>query len=121
MLPAVADLDVRSLSRLFRALSDESRLRIVALLTHGELCVCHLESALGLSQSSASRQLAVLRAAGVVDNRRDGSWVYYRLAAQEHEAVARVIDELTRSFTAQKLLRSDLVKLKRATGPGACG
>ena len=77
--------------------------------------------ALALSQSNASRQLGVLRTAGVVDNRRDGSWVYYRLATQEHEAVARVIDELTRSFAAGKLLRSDLVKLKRTTGPGSCG
>lgn len=121
MLPVAADLDVRSLSRLFRALADESRLRIVALLTHGELCVCHLESALGLTQSNASRQLGVLRAAGVVDNRRDGSWVYYRLASQEHEAATRVIEELTRSFGAQKLLRADLAKLKRSCGPGACG
>ena len=85
MFPAVADLDVRSLSRLFRALSDETRLRIVALLTHGELCVCHLESALALSQSNASRQLGVLRAAGVVDNRRDVSYAEI-IAPHGHDA-----------------------------------
>ena len=72
-------------SRFFKALGDETRLRIVALLSHGELCVCHFESALGLSQPNASRQLGVLRSAGIVDSRREGSWVYYRLAPQLDE------------------------------------
>jgi DNA-binding transcriptional ArsR family regulator len=75
-------LDVRSFSRLFKALGDETRLRIVALLAHGELCVCHLEDALRISQPKVSRHLAILRAAGVVDHRREGTWVYYRLAPQ---------------------------------------
>ena len=61
---------VRPLTKLFRALGDETRLRIVALLSHGELCVCHLENALDLSQPNVSRQLGILRAAGVVDARR---------------------------------------------------
>ncbi len=49
------ELGVRPLTRLFRALADETRLRIVALLAHGELCVCHLETALELSQPNVSR------------------------------------------------------------------
>ena len=56
-------VEVRQLTRLLKALGDETRLRMVALLAHGELCVCHLESALELSQPTASRHLAVLRAA----------------------------------------------------------
>ncbi len=75
-----AALDVRSFSRLFKALGDETRLRIVALLSHGELCVCHLEEALRLSQPKVSRHLAILRMTGVVEHRREGSWVYYGLA-----------------------------------------
>ena len=50
MHTAVEQLPLRSASRLFKALGDENRLRIVALLSHGELCVCHLEAALGLPQ-----------------------------------------------------------------------
>src|SRR5438045_1616932 len=75
-------LEVPPVSRLFKALGDETRLRIVALLSHGELCVCHVQEALALGQPNASRQLGILRNAGVVDSRRAGSWTYYRLAAQ---------------------------------------
>src|SRR5205814_1623882 len=82
MLSSTNALDVRPLSRLFKALGDETRLRIVALLSHGELCVCHVEAALGLSQPHVSRHTAILRAAGVVEHRRDGTWGYYRLAPQ---------------------------------------
>src|SRR6185436_247112 len=76
-------LEVRPISRLFKALADETRLRIVALLSQGELCVCHVQEALGLPQPNVSRQLGILRAAGIVADRRDGTWVYYRLLAQE--------------------------------------
>jgi ArsR family transcriptional regulator len=120
VLDSTADLAVRPLSRLFRALSDETRLRIVALLTHGELCVCHIENALSLSQPNASRQLGILRNAGLVDTRRDGSWVYYRLVAQDDAVVQEVVDSLARAFGAKRTLRSDLVRLRRKCGPDAC-
>jgi len=74
-------LDVRPFSRLFKALGDETRLRIVALLAHGELCVCHLEETLQLSQPKVSRHLAILRRAGLVDVRREGRWMFYTVAA----------------------------------------
>jgi len=120
MLSTAVDLDLRPLSRVFRALGDETRLRIVALLAHGELCVCHVEQALGLSQPNASRQLGILKAAGVVDGRRDGTWVYYRIAEQEHEAVQRVLSLLTESLTTRRALKADLVRLRRSCGPDAC-
>jgi ArsR family transcriptional regulator len=116
----VKELGVRSLTRLFRALGDETRLRIVALLSHGELCVCHLEKALGLSQPNVSRQLGILRAAGVVEARRDGSWMYYALAPQEHEAVKVMLDRLAGLFGAARAIRADHAKLRRSCGPGAC-
>ena len=114
------EIGVRPLTKLFRALGDETRLRIVALLSHGELCVCHLETALELSQPNVSRQLGILRAAGVVDARRDGSWMYYSLAAQEHEAVKAMLDQVTRLFGAERAIRADHAKLKKSCGPGAC-
>lgn len=120
MLSSAADLDVRPLTRVFRALGDDTRLRIVALLAHGELCVCHVERALGLGQPNASRQLGILKAAGLVDRRRAGTWVYYRIAAQEHEAVARVLSLLTESLTTRRALRTDLARLRMSCGPGAC-
>lgn len=120
MLSSATELASRPLARLFRALGDETRLRIVALLSHGELCVCHLEQALDLSQPNASRQLGILKAAGVVDSRREGTWVYYALAAQEHATVRLVLEALTKAFGAERALRADHLKLRKSCGPAAC-
>jgi ArsR family transcriptional regulator, arsenate/arsenite/antimonite-responsive transcriptional repressor len=117
-VPATATLDVQPLTCLFRALSDETRVRIVALLTHGELCVCHIESALGLAQPNVSRQMAVLRLAGVVVPRREGNWIYYRLAEQSDEECRMVLAAIT-SFAARAALRKDLVRLRKLKGPEA--
>jgi ArsR family transcriptional regulator len=117
---SAAALDVRPFSRLFKALGDETRLRIVALLSHGELCVCHVEEALGLSQPNVSRHLSILRSAGVVEDRRDGNWVYYRLREQEDPDCARHIRVLVQSFAKRDVLRRDVEKLLKVRGPGAC-
>lgn len=108
------------MSRLFKALGDETRLRIVALLSHGELCVCHVEVALGLSQPNASRQLAILRNAGVVDSRREGSWVHYGLVPQEDPDRQDVLRCLTRSFGKRDVLARDVRRLLKIKGPGSC-
>jgi ArsR family transcriptional regulator len=120
MLSRVIELDVRPLSRLFRALGDETRLRIVALLSHGELCVCHLETALDLNQPNASRQLGILKSAGIVDSRREGTWVYYAITKQEHATVAKALEVLTKAFGAERALRADHARLRKSCGPNAC-
>ncbi len=120
MIPSVAEVDVRPLSRLYRALADDTRVRLVALLAGGELCVCHLEHALGLPQPTVSRHLQILKAAGVVDSRRDGTWVHYRLVPQDAPERQAALDAITRAFGAPRVLRADLARLKRARGPGAC-
>jgi ArsR family transcriptional regulator len=111
-------LDVQPLARLFRALGDETRVRIVALLTHGELCVCHIESALGLAQPTISRHMGVLRSAGVVVPRRAGNWIYYRVADQAEEECRLVLAAIT-SFAARAALRRDLIRLRKLKGPEA--
>lgn len=113
-------LEVRPVARLFRALADETRLRIVALLSHGELCVCHLEEALRLSQPKVSRHLATLRAAGVVEDRRDGTWVYYRLVRQPDTDCERQLRGLVRAFGKRASLGRDLARLVKLRGPGSC-
>ena len=117
---AVAKVDVRGVSRLCKALGDETRLRIVALLSHGELCVCHVESALALSQPTASRHLAVLRAAAVVETRRSGTWMYYRLAPQHGDAERRLLRSVVAGFAGQDLLARDVARLVKARGPNSC-
>jgi ArsR family transcriptional regulator len=67
------------LATVYQAASELIRLRILAHLAHGELCVCHIHALLGAPQPTVSRHLAVLRRAGLVHARRDGSWVHYSL------------------------------------------
>src|SRR4051812_38136682 len=115
-----AALRVRPVSRLFKALGDETRLRIVALLSHGELCVCHVQEALGLTQPNASRQLGVLRNAGVAESRRSGTWTYYKLAPQPDGDCGRQLQALVRGFATQGTLKQDVERLLRVRGPAAC-
>jgi ArsR family transcriptional regulator len=70
---------------MFKALADETRLRILGLLfSKGELCVCDIIAALNLPQSTVSRHMAYLRNSGWVDDRRMGLWVYYTITAERN-------------------------------------
>ena len=113
-------LEVTPVSKLFRALGDETRLRVVALLAHGELCVCHLQEALEISQPNVSRHLGVLRSAGVVEARRVGTWIYYRLLKQENPQRAQQMKALVRAFGKADVLRRDVEKLLKSRGPDVC-
>lgn len=64
-----------------KALSDPNRVRILCALRDGELCVCQLTSLLQLAASTVSKHCAILHQADLIDSRKDGRWVYYRLAA----------------------------------------
>ncbi len=70
---------MKELLSIFKALSDETRLRIVKLLENGELCVCHIVAAVNMSQSKISFHLKVLKDSGLVKDRREGKWMHYRL------------------------------------------
>ena len=72
-------LTASRLSAVFKALSDPTRLRIVSLLAHHELCVCDVAAALGMTQSAVSHQLHQMREMRLVRKRRDGRMMYYSL------------------------------------------
>src|SRR5687767_14718404 len=74
------DRRLDALETVFKALADRTRLRIIGLLVNGEICVCHIHDSLGIPQPMASRHLAYLRRTGLVEARKDGLWVHYRLA-----------------------------------------
>jgi ArsR family transcriptional regulator len=80
-----------SLEQLFKALADDTRLRILALLASGEVCVCNIHGALDLPQPAVSRHLAYLRKTGLVAARRDGLWMHYRLEQPAAPAVSKVL------------------------------
>jgi ArsR family transcriptional regulator len=86
---------VRELSRRFKALSEEHRLRILAyLLKHPAVCVCEVEHFLGVSQSTASRHLRYLAGEQLVEDRREGQWVFYRLMEPQDEAHRLLLEAL---------------------------
>jgi ArsR family transcriptional regulator len=83
-------------ARIFKALSDETRLRILSLLLDGELCVCDLMAVLQLPQSTVSRHLSYLKNAGWVEDRRCGVWMYYSIAQNNgslRQSLLRVMRE----------------------------
>jgi ArsR family transcriptional regulator len=82
-------VDATRAARVFHALSDETRLAVLDRLRHGEQCVCDLQDALDAAQSRLSFHLRVLREAGLVQDRKEGRWSYYRLNC---EALAEVHD-----------------------------
>jgi ArsR family transcriptional regulator len=86
------DKRLSSLEALFKALADRTRLRILGLLVDGEVCVCHIHESLGVTQPKASRHLAYLRRAGLVEARKDGLWVHYRLASVSDPVMQAVLD-----------------------------
>ncbi len=84
-----------TLANKFKALSEDIRLQILALIVqHSELCVCEVERFLEISQSKASRHLRYLLNAGLVQDQRDGLWVYYRLADPDSEADQQFLDSV---------------------------
>lgn len=93
-----------------KALSDETRLKIVLLLLEsGELCVCELETALSLPQHKISRHLAILRGRGLVSNRRAGTWVYYSLSTGFKSGEAALCGAL-KNLAGKSGIRSALKK-----------
>lgn len=80
-----------SLARLFHALSDETRLRILERLHHGERCVCDLTDALDAAQSRLSFHLKTLKDAGLLTDRRDGRWSYYAINPAGLETVREAL------------------------------
>ena len=114
------DQPVKELEQLFKGLADQTRLRILNLLIHGELCVCDIHYVLESSQPNVSRHLTYLKNAGLVLDRRDGSRMYYRLA-QPAEGVHKLLFAFLReAFQSSEVLAEDLRKLKKAIETGSC-
>jgi ArsR family transcriptional regulator, arsenate/arsenite/antimonite-responsive transcriptional repressor len=105
-----------SLASLFQALGDPTRLRILGLLLTGEVCVCHIHESLKIPQPKASRHLAYLRRTGLVDTRRDGLWVYYRVANTGDPVVATIRQAVTHALGHLDVVHKDTDRLQKKTG-----
>ena len=100
----------------FRALADQTRLRILGLLLTGEVCVCHIHDSLRISQPKASRHLAYLRQAGLVATRREGLWVHYRMATLPDAVLEVVRSTVAHALTHLDIVRKDVQRLRKNTG-----
>jgi ArsR family transcriptional regulator len=101
---------------LFKALADATRLRILGLLLTGEICVCDIHETLKIPQPKASRHLAYLRRAGLVETRREGLWIHYRLGHLEDPVLAAVAGAVRHALTHIEAVHRDAERLRKKTG-----
>jgi ArsR family transcriptional regulator len=112
----MAATSIDLLETVFKALADKTRLRILALLGDQEVCVCHIHDTLRLPQPTASRHLAYLRRTKLVDARRDGVWIHYRLAESLDPVVRAVIDAAVHAVTHVPTASRDRKQFEKAFG-----
>jgi ArsR family transcriptional regulator, arsenate/arsenite/antimonite-responsive transcriptional repressor len=101
---------------LFKALGDATRLRIIGLLLNGEVCVCHIHESLRISQPKVSRHLAYLRAAGLVETRREGLWIHYRLADISDPLRKTIATAVQHTLSHVDVISKDARRLQKNTG-----
>jgi ArsR family transcriptional regulator len=113
--------DMKKILALTKALSDGSRLRtVMALRKTEEMCVCQVTEMLGLAPATVSRHMSVLQNAGIVESRKDGRWVYYRLSEEARTArIAAVIELLAGSLERSPEIREDRKYIRKIVGCGA--
>ena len=107
---------LHEMETLFKALADATRLRILGLLLTGEVCVCNIHESLKIPQPKASRHLAYLRRSGLVDTRRDGLWIHYRLGTLADPVMAAIVDAVRHGLTHVAVVHRDGERLQKRTG-----
>ena len=103
---------MREIASFYSALSDETRLRLLSLMKDGEVCVCHLQGVLKTNQPKISRHLAYLRRAGLVEARRDGKWMHYRLRKINGD-LGKIMAQTLSHLEVQAQIKKDSQRLKQ--------
>ena len=99
---------IRDCEAALKAAGDTTRLRILKLLDPDPLCVCQLVAVLGLSQSTISKHLSILRGAGLIDAERRGKWVFYREVAADRDTARRALKHLVaQALESDPVVRAD--------------
>jgi len=101
------------LVKLFQALADPTRLRLINLMGNDEVCVCFFVEILDTNQPKISRHLAYLRRAGIVTARRDGKWIHYRMVSPSDPTAARVLAEVRQSLGQDRNMQRDRERLSK--------
>jgi len=104
----------------FKALSDETRLRILSLILNGEMCVCEIEDCLGLTQSNASRHLTALKNAGILSSSKQAQWAYYKMNGEFCNENRELINYLTEKLKSLSTYESDNRKREKCKQSDLC-
>lgn len=115
-------MTLRTYEGVMKAVADPTRVRILKILEEGELCVCQVIAVIALGQSTISKHLFLLRAAGLIKDRRDGKWVYYSLDGKGGNSYAGpMLRNLRRWLNDDPLVRKDRERtaLAKKIGPVA--
>ena len=103
-----------NVERFFQALGDNTRLRLLNLIGDQEVCVCYFVEILGGPQPKISRHLAYLRSAGIVQARREGKWMHYRIVMPPHIGASQLLKQTLDSLQDDKAMQQDRTRLAKA-------
>lgn len=103
-----------NLEHFFQALGDNTRLRLLNLMGDQEICVCYFVEILGGPQPKISRHLAYLRSAGIVEARREGKWMHYRVVMPPHLGAKQILRQTLDSLKEEKQMQTDRARLAKA-------
>ncbi|MCX6340210.1 MAG: metalloregulator ArsR/SmtB family transcription factor [Candidatus Aureabacteria bacterium] len=110
---------MRDIMDMLKALADEKRMRILYALKGGELCVCQLIALLKLAPSTVSKHLTILRSARLIDSRKEGRWMYYRLSKEfRPPSAGKILAPLFSDMKETAEILADQKRLKRICGEG---
>lgn len=105
---------------IFKALSDETRLRILSLIMNGEMCVCEIETCLNVTQSNASRHLTTLKNAGLLSYEKKAQWAYYTISESFKQGNKELWDYLLRKLIELPKYHTDCEEYKKCKNQDLC-
>ena len=112
---------MRELLKVFKALADKNRLRILKMLQHKKMCVCELSAALGITRPSVSRHLSLMKDAGLVQDERNGQWIDYSLSSDTiNEYASTIQSHLNEWINNDSVIKNDVDKIKRLNREELC-
>jgi ArsR family transcriptional regulator, arsenate/arsenite/antimonite-responsive transcriptional repressor len=103
-----------NMERFFQALGDNTRLRLLNLMGDQEICVCYFVEILEQGQPKISRHLAYLRRAGIVEARREGKWMHYRIVMPPNIGAAQVLRQTLSWLKDERSMQADLARFSKA-------
>ncbi len=108
---------MKNILNITKALADENRIRALMLLKNGELCVCQIIEVIGLAPSTVSKHMSILKQADLVESRKSGRWIYYRLPDNDsYEAVRTILEWLETNLTNDNTIQKDNGSLDKILG-----